>query len=108
MRRCDRFLDGFLMVALTVRGIRSPAVGSGREVHVLPHPDGWAVSRAKGNCRVFITRAYALTAAEAMAKRHHASVVVHDDDGVAEVVASYAKPPREVAVPGHVTLTAGH
>jgi hypothetical protein len=96
------------MAPVTVRGIRSPSVESGREVHVLPHPDGWAVSRAKANCRVFITRAYALAAADEIAKRHHAELVVHNEDGLTEVVASYLKSRPAVVVPAQVTLTAGH
>ena len=108
MRRCRRVLDDFLMVPVTVRGIRSPAVESGREVHVLLHPDGWAVSRAKGTVASSSRGDYAMAAADEMAKRHHAQLVVHNEDGLTEVVASYLKSRPAVVVPGQVTLTAGH
>jgi hypothetical protein len=75
---------------------------------VLPHPDGWAVSRAKGNLRVFITRSYAMAAADEIARRHHAELVVHGEDGITEVVASYVKARPAVVAPVQVTFTTGN
>ncbi len=54
-----------------------------RDIHVVPHPDGWAVTRARGmrTVNVYLTRRFAVDAAGHLAKRLRVALFVHGHDG---------------------------
>lgn len=72
----------------------------GKRLHVVPHPDGWAVKR-EGNERatcVRDTQRGAQQAAIPIAKREHTEVVTHGRDGRIRDSDSYGAdphPPRD-------------
>ena len=53
------------------------------QLHVIPHPNGWAVRRANAEHTSFVfdDRDQAQMKALEMAQDEHGSVVVHDEDG---------------------------
>lgn len=59
---------------------------SDRQLHVVPHPDGWAVRRANTEqaCFVSNSKVKAQTRALEMAHDESVSVIVHDQDGQIE------------------------
>jgi hypothetical protein len=66
-----------------------------KNVHVVPHNDGWAV-RVEGNSRVsstYDTKAAAEDAARDRASRDHVELLVHRRDGVITERSSFGHDP---------------
>lgn len=67
-----------------------------RDIHVVPHEDGWA-TRKEGGQRpgsVHDTKADALQQAREQAKRERVEVVIHKKDGTIQDSDSYGKDPN--------------
>jgi hypothetical protein len=68
---------------------------AGKNQHVVPHPDGWAV-RGAGNSRVssvHSTQAQAAEAARGAAQRQHSEVLIHGRNGQIRERNSYGNDP---------------
>jgi uncharacterized protein YdaT len=71
-----------------------------RDVHVVPHPEGWA-TRKEGSERaggVYDTQREAIDNARNQARREHVEVVIHRPDGRIRDSDSYGNdpmPPRD-------------
>ena len=71
-----------------------------RDIHVVPHEDGWATKK-EGASRagsVHDTKADALEQAREQAKREHVELVIHRQDGTIQDSDSYGRdpfPPRD-------------
>jgi hypothetical protein len=68
---------------------------SGKNQHVVPHQDGWAV-KGVGNDRatsVHETQQQAIDAARDIARRHQSEVVIHRPDGRIRDKDSYGNDP---------------
>jgi uncharacterized protein YdaT len=71
-----------------------------RDVHVVPHPDGWA-TRKEGSERaggVYDTQREAIDRARDQARREHVEVVIHRPNGRIRDSDSYGNdpmPPRD-------------
>ncbi len=71
-----------------------------RDIHVVPHPEGWA-TRTEGASKVGLiadTQAEAIDAARDQARRRHVEVVIHGRDGRIRDSDSYGNdpfPPRD-------------
>lgn len=66
-----------------------------RDVHVVPHKDGWA-TRTEGAGRaggVYDTQGRAIERAREQAQREHVEVVIHRPDGRIRDSDSYGKDP---------------
>lgn len=71
-----------------------------RDIHVVPHPDGWAVRRegAGKAGSVHETKREALDVGRERAKRHHVELIPHRGDGRIQNPNSYGNdpyPPRD-------------
>lgn len=67
-----------------------------RDVHVVPHPDGWATKR-EGASRAGVvtdTQAQAIERAREQAKRQQVEVVIHRKDGTIRDSDSYGNDPN--------------
>lgn len=73
---------------------------SGKNQHVVPHPDGWAVKGA-GNTKatnVYSTQSQAIQRATEIAKNQHSDTKIHGRDGRIRAGNSYGNdpcPPRD-------------
>lgn len=69
-----------------------------RNVHVLPHGDGWDVIHegAKGERAHFLTQEAAVEAATLIAQREKVELLVHGQDGQIRSRNSYGHDPRSV------------
>jgi hypothetical protein len=67
-----------------------------RDIHVVPHPDGWATKRegAKRASGVFDTQRSAQTSARELAIRDKVEVVTHGRDGRIRDSDSYGNDPN--------------
>jgi hypothetical protein len=71
-----------------------------RDIHVVPHPDGWAVERelARRPSAVTDTKQKAEEHAREIARREKVEVVIHRRDGTIQDSDSYGRdpsPPRD-------------
>lgn len=69
---------------------------SKKDVHVVPHPEGWATKK-EGNTRagsVHDTKAEALVQAREQAKRERVEVVIHGQNGRIQDSDSYGNDPN--------------
>lgn len=67
-----------------------------KDIHVVPHPDGWATKR-EGASRAGIvtdTQAQAIERAREQAKRQQVEVVIHRKDGTIRDSDSYGNDPH--------------
>lgn len=67
-----------------------------RDIHVVPHPDGWATKR-EGAHRAGVvtdTQGAAIERARDQAKRSHVEVVIHRRDGTIRDSDSYGNDPN--------------
>jgi uncharacterized protein YdaT len=67
-----------------------------KDVHVVPHPDGWA-TKTEGATRaggVFDTQAQAIERAREQAQRRQVEVVIHRKDGTIRDSDSYGNDPN--------------
>lgn len=75
-------------------------MSSKRDIHVVPHPRGWA-TRTEGASRagmVFGTQAEAIERGRAQARRERVELVIHGQDGRVRESDSYGNdpmPPRD-------------
>lgn len=69
-----------------------------RNVHVIPHGDGWDVVHegAKGERVHFLTEEEAVDAATVLARRAKVELLVHRQDGQIRKRISYGAAPRNV------------
>ncbi|MGO4326715.1 DUF2188 domain-containing protein [Cupriavidus sp. 2TAF22] len=69
-----------------------------RNVHVIPHADGWDVVHegAKGERAHFLSQEEAVDAATEIAKRDKVELLVHGQDGQIRMRNSYGHDPRSV------------
>jgi uncharacterized protein YdaT len=67
-----------------------------RDIHVVPHPDGWATKKEGGERAgsVHDTKSEALDQARDQAKREHVEVVIHRKDGTIQDSDSYGNDPN--------------
>jgi hypothetical protein len=67
-----------------------------RAIHVVPHPDGWAVKKAGSEraSSVHRTQAEALDAARSQARRERVELVIHGRDGRIRDSDSYGNDPN--------------
>ncbi len=71
-------------------------MSKGKNQHVVPHPDGWAVKGA-GNSKATVvtkTQKEAITKAETIAKNQHSDTKVHGQDGKIRAGNSYGNDPH--------------
>ncbi len=71
-----------------------------RDIHVVPHADGWAVKKEHGEraSSVHSTKADALEQARQQGRREQVEVVIHRKDGTIQDSDSYGNdpnPPRD-------------
>ena len=68
---------------------------SKKDIHVVPHPDGWAVRKEESDraSRVVDTQKEAIEIAREQAKREQVEVVTHRRDGTIRDSDSYGKDP---------------
>jgi len=67
-----------------------------KDVHVVPHPDGWA-TKSEGSTRagsVHDTQAQAIERAREQAQRQQTEVVIHRKDGTIRDSDSYGNDPN--------------
>ncbi len=72
--------------------------GHGKDQHVVPHPNGWAVKGA-GNSRattVHDTKTEAVSAARAIARNLHSELVIHNKNGQIASKDSHGFDPRNI------------
>jgi len=68
---------------------------SGKNQHVVPHPEGWAV-RGEGNNRVTSvhdTQREAIDAARSIAQKQHSELLIHGENGQIRERGSYGHDP---------------
>ena len=67
-----------------------------KDIHVVPHPDGWATKKegAQRAGTVTGTQAKAIDAAREQAKRERVEVVIHRKDGRIRDSDSYGRDPN--------------
>jgi uncharacterized protein YdaT len=66
-----------------------------RDIHVVPHEDGWATKKEKAERAggVYDTKAQALEQAREQARRERVEVVIHKKDGSIQDSDSYGNDP---------------
>ncbi|KDP87367.1 DUF2188 domain-containing protein [Cupriavidus basilensis] len=69
-----------------------------RNVHVVPHGDGWDVVHegARGERAHFLNQDEAIEAATVIARREKVELLVHGQDGQIRMRNSYGHDPRDV------------
>ena len=70
-------------------------MGDKKDIHVVPHPDGWATKK-EGSGRAGVvtdTQQQAIDRAREQAKRDHVEVVIHKKDGTIRDSDSYGNDP---------------
>lgn len=69
---------------------------SERDIHVVPHPDGWAVKRegAERASSVHERKVDALEAGRALARKDEVELVIHGKDGKIQDSDSYGNDPH--------------
>lgn len=67
-----------------------------KDIHVVPHPDGWATQKEGASRAGAVTRTQqeAIERAVGQAKREHVEVVIHRKDGTIRDSDSYGNDPR--------------
>lgn len=67
-----------------------------QEIHVVPHPDGWAVKKKNGKraSSVHKTKADAMKIGKEKAKKEKAEFIPHNKDGKISNPNSYGKDPN--------------
>lgn len=67
-----------------------------KDIHVVPHADGWATQKEGGQRagKVTDTQAQAIDAAREQARRENVEVVIHRKDGSIRDSDSYGKDPN--------------
>jgi len=68
----------------------------GKDQHVVPHPDGWAV-KGEGNSKatkVTETQSQAIDAAREIAKNQQSELLIHRKDGTIRDRDSYGNDPK--------------
>jgi hypothetical protein len=70
---------------------------SKKDLHVVPHQDGWAVKREGGDraSSVHETKQDALDQGRGQARRDQVELVIHKKDGTIDSYGNYPNPPRD-------------
>jgi len=71
---------------------------SGKDVHVVPAPDGWAVEEAKSPAgrKLYATQEDAIEVATEMARQNQAELFIHGRDGQIRARNSFGHDPRSI------------
>ncbi|PLP98292.1 DUF2188 domain-containing protein [Cupriavidus pauculus] len=71
---------------------------SGKDVHVVPAPDGWAVEEARGaeGRKLYATQEDAVEVATEMARQNKAELFIHGRDGQIRARNSFGHDPRSI------------